>query len=249
MAIFSQGAEFYDVFYGHKNHRAEVEHFLGLSGTNRPESTPKKVLELGMGTGRHAAVLESMGVTVHGVEMSASMLDKIPVSDKIIRHLGDARTIRLPEKFDSVFSFFHVASYQTRDDDIHSFFATARAHLNRGGTFVFDCWYSPGVIALKPAPRILTGNRDDLTITRKSTSREEVDKSLVFVLQEFVVQDSQGTVVAEFGEEHTMRHFSTSEIRHLARSTDFRLAVVVDPESGGEPGRESWAATYCLEAI
>ena len=249
MAIFSQGAEFYDVFYGQKNHRAEVELFLSLSGANRPQPTPKKVLELGMGTGRHAAVLASMGIAVHGVEISASMLDKIPVSDNIIGHLGDARTIRLPEKFDSVFSFFHVASYQAKDDDIHSFFATARAHLNRGGTFVFDCWYSPGVIQLKPAPRTLTGNHDDLTITRKSTSREEVDKSLVVVLQEFVVQDSQGTVVAEFSEEHTMRHFSTNEIRHLARSTGFGLTVVTDPESGSEPGRESWAATYCLEAI
>jgi len=249
MATFSQGAEFYDVFYGQKNHRAEVELFLSLSGANRPQPTPKKVLELGMGTGRHAAVLASMGIAVHGVEMSASMLDKIPVSDNIIGHLGDARTIRLPEKFDSVFSFFHVASYQAKDDDIHSFFATARAHLNRGGTFVFDCWYSPGVIQLKPAPRTLTGNHDDLTITRKSTSREEVDKSLVVVLQEFVVQDSQGTIVAEFSEEHTMRHFSTNEIRHLARSTSFGLTVVADPESGSEPGRESWAATYCLEAI
>ena len=249
MAVFSQGAEFYDVFYGHKDHRGEVDHFLNLSGANRGQPTPRKILELGMGTGRHAAVLASMGITVHGVEMSASMLDKIPVTENIIGHFGDARTIRLPEQFDSVFSFFHVASYQTTDDDIHSFFATARAHLDRGGTFVFDCWYSPGVIQLRPAPRTLAGNHDDITITRKSTSREDVDNSLVVVLQEFVIRDGQGTVLAEFSEEHTMRHFSTNEIRHLARSTGFGLTVVADPESGSEPGRESWAATYCLEAI
>lgn len=249
MAIFSDGAEFYDVFYGHRDHRGEVEHFLSLSRANQPQRPLKQILELGMGTGRHAAVLASLGVAVHGVEMSASMLKKIPVSENIIGHLGDARTIRLTEEFDSVFSFFHVASYQVSDEDLFSFFSTARAHLDRGGSFVFDCWYSPGVIELKPAPRTLRGSLDGLTITRKSTPREEVDKSLVIVLQEFLVQDSEGSVVTDFSEEHTMRHFSTNEIRHFARSTGFALNFVTDPDTGRRPGRESWTATYSLEAI
>src|ERR1051325_10396521 len=64
---------------------------------------------------------------------------------------GDARNVRLGRRFGAVISLFHVMSYQTTNEDLSASFITAREHLERGGIFLFDCWYGPGVLTDRPS--------------------------------------------------------------------------------------------------
>lgn len=249
MTVFQNGALYYDVLYAGKPHKTEVEHFLSVAGVSSPRAHFSRILELGIGTGRHACLLADLGFVVHGIELSESMLLQLPERPDVVGHLGDARSCRLNEQFDAVFSFFHVASYQAQDQDIVGFFSTARAHLPLGGKFVFDCWYSPGVISQRPEPRTISATQSGQTVTRHSRVTEDVDKSLVFVLQEFVVSAGPGETEQRFSEEHVMRHFTSAEIRLLAQATGFEISSVVDPDSGNAPTRATWAATYCLDAV
>lgn len=249
MTVFHGGAGYYDLLYADKPHNTEVQHLIDIAQTAGRRDPLKRVLELGIGTGRHASVLADAGIEVHGLEISESMLVHLPNRPDIVGHLGDARSARLGQEFDAVFSFFHVASYQAEDNDISGFFSTARAHLAPGNPFVFDGWYSPGVMAQKPENRAVSAARDGIEITRNSRVSEDVDRSLVFVEQEFSVSSGPENVVETFTESHTMRHFTSSEVRLIAAQTGFAVVAVVDPVSGLAPTRESWAATYCLKAI
>ena len=66
----------------------------------------------------------------------------------------DLRKINLESKFDLIISLFHVASYCTTNNCLNSFFERAYEHLNKNSLFIFDYWYGPAVLHLKPSNRV-----------------------------------------------------------------------------------------------
>jgi len=246
---FSGSAEFYDLVYSAKDTECEVSEFVGSARSVILDQMIESVIDLGIGTGRHAKILAGQGITVHGVDISQEMVDKIGEIPGIQAHLGNASDFDLGIKVDAVFAFFHVASYQIKDSDISGTFACARKHLKAGGAFVFDTWYTPGVIALRPERRVVELERQDEKVRRVSESTEDIDRSLVEVTQRYTVSKSDGSVVSEFSELHNMRHFTTNEIRLLASQHDFSLEKVSSSETGLEPSLNDWSCLYTLVAV
>ena len=121
--------------------RADVAFYVDRSVGHGP------VLELGCGTGRVALALARAGVEVVGVDASASLLERAErtrkrapaeVRDRVRFVGGDVREVRLGAKFPLVIAPFNVWMHLYSDDDLARGFATARAHLRRGGRFIFD---------------------------------------------------------------------------------------------------------------
>ncbi|MBZ6076332.1 class I SAM-dependent methyltransferase [Microvirga puerhi] len=103
----------------------------------------KSVLDLGCGTGELAsAIAQHLGIQrVTGVDPAAAMLDiarKRPGGDKVAWIEGDARSVRLGERFDLVVLTGHVFQVFLTPDDQRAVLATIAAHLDRGGRFIFD---------------------------------------------------------------------------------------------------------------
>jgi len=246
---FSSSHEFYDFVYSAKDTEDEVQRFVAAARDASPDMELGNVCELGIGTGRHAKVLNSLGITVFGVDSSADMIHHLAEAPGIRAELADASNFELGQTFDSVFSFFHVISYQTADEQIEGVFQSARRHLEAGGTFVFDTWYTPGVIHLKPETRVVDISTPGGAARRLSTSHEDVDCSRVDVTQHYTVWDTSGVLSREFSETHRMRHFTSNEIRSLAKRFGFRVSSAVGDTTHAAPTRDDWSALYSLVAI
>ena len=73
--MFSESAELYDLIYAEfKDYAAEAEQVAEVVLRWRPEA--RSILDLGCGTGRHAALLtESLGSAVDGLDINEDFVD------------------------------------------------------------------------------------------------------------------------------------------------------------------------------
>ena len=99
-----------------------------------------EILEMGVGGGNNLSHLKS-DFKFTGVDISPQMIEqarKLNPDEEF--HVGDMRTIRLNRKFKAV--IIHDAiDYMLSEDDLRATFATAAAHLEKGGVFITapDC--------------------------------------------------------------------------------------------------------------
>lgn len=168
MSVFGAYSAYYDLLYRDKDYRAETAYVQSLITRYAPGT--RSVLDLGCGTGRHALLLAEHGYAVCGVDMSEHMLGRADSRLTALRALeqsdpgtpriaadfvhSDIRSVRLKRSFDTLISMFHVTSYQTTNADLEAAILTAKLHLNPGGVFIFDCWYGPAVLTIRPSPRL-----------------------------------------------------------------------------------------------
>lgn len=105
------------------------------------------VLEYGLGNGRIALPLARHGISVTGVDHSASMLADLAerlhdepkeVQRRLRAVRGDMRTVRLRKRFPLVFCTFNTALHLYTRPDVEAFLAGVRAHLAPGGRFLVD---------------------------------------------------------------------------------------------------------------
>ena len=141
--VFDSYAAYYDLLYRDKDYKLEVDYIVKLLKKYKVSSGD--ILELGSGTGKHAAHLANFGFNIHGIDLSKSMIDIANSQNKLENtsyEVGDVRTYRINKLFDVVISLFHVASYQSSNSDLEDMFLTAATHLIPGGvlttTQVFD---------------------------------------------------------------------------------------------------------------
>ncbi|GAA3783946.1 hypothetical protein GCM10022403_018300 [Streptomyces coacervatus] len=100
---------------------------------------PRRVLEIGCGTGRALAYLAEQGIEAHGVDLSPVMVKKINE-----RWADTGATFECGEvldwlaadenRYDAVYSVFGAAWFT----DPGRLFPLVRARLNQGGVFVFS---------------------------------------------------------------------------------------------------------------
>ena len=98
-----------------------------------------RLLDLCCGTGRVAAALEARGLRVTGLDSSAEMLRlarrRAPASEFV--H-ADARTFRLPPRFDAALSTFDSLNHILSLKELAAVFRNVRRALRPGGLFFFD---------------------------------------------------------------------------------------------------------------
>jgi SAM-dependent methyltransferase len=98
-------------------------------------------LELGVGTGRIALPLSRRGVRVHGIDLSAAMVERLrakPGSEHIDVTVGDIATTWLDQQFAVVFLVFNTIMNLTTQDQQVECFGNAARHLQPGGAFVIE---------------------------------------------------------------------------------------------------------------
>jgi SAM-dependent methyltransferase len=108
-------------------------------------------LELAIGTGRVALPLRGRGVEVHGIELSAPMVDQLrakPGGADIPVTIGDMCSTRVPGTFTLVYLVWNALMNVTTQDEQVAVFENAAAHLAPGGRFVIEV----GVPELRRVP-------------------------------------------------------------------------------------------------
>ena len=240
--IFNISASVFDLLYAEKDTISEVQWIrraLCLDETS--------LLELGAGTGRHARAFADLGFSVTAVEPSAEMLQHAKKHEGVKFLQGDGRSIRLGKKFDVVLALFHVMSYQNSLADVSNFFESASRHLNAGGVFGFDVWYSPAVLFLRPEERSLTKENDAIRVTRTAVPHEDVQHSRVDVHYTYTIEDIRAGTVRTFEEVHAMRHFTSTEIQLIAEANGLSVVDSCEFMSERAPSRETWGVWFTLQ--
>ena len=98
-------------------------------------------LELAIGTGRVALPLSQRGTSVHGIEISDAMVQRLrrkPGADKVAVTIGDMATTRVAGSFSLVYLVYNtITNLLTQDEQVECF-RNAAAHLGPGGCFVIE---------------------------------------------------------------------------------------------------------------
>lgn len=248
MNNFEAYSKYYEALYKDKDYEGEAGYVLQLIHSLYPQA--KRILELGSGTGKHAAFFCRSGFTVTGLERSADMV-RIAKEKNIERfetEVADIAGFKLNQQFDVAISLFHVVSYLTTNEALRSCFSSVHQHLEKGGFFLFDVWYTPAVYHQQPETRIKRLASDNLTITRLAEPVIHYNRNVVDVNYEVIVQDGSGRTNV-LTEQHPMRHFSWPEIDLLSAETGFKLIRAEEFGTAKEPGKDTWGVCFILQKI
>jgi SAM-dependent methyltransferase len=227
---FDAYATYYDALYLDKDYEAEVSFILQKLNSFAPNA--KSILELGCGTGRHAADFARSGYSVRGVDLSESMIEFAQnrkaicpddIRSKLSFSTGDARSFDAGREYDVVLALFHVASYQSSNDDIQSFIKNAAKHLKKGGVFIFDYWYGPGVLTDPPAVRVKRLEIIGGEITRIAEPELLVEECCVNVCYDIRILETASMKEKRLYEEHKMRYFFKPELEMLCESAGLQV--------------------------
>ena len=114
-------------------------------------------LEFGIGTGRVALPLSQRSVQVHGIDISADMIEQLrrkAGSEAITTKVGDFAETVVPGVFSLVYVVYNSISNLLEQSEWVQSFRNAARHLGPGGRFVVELWipdlrrYPPGAAAL-----------------------------------------------------------------------------------------------------
>jgi SAM-dependent methyltransferase len=98
-------------------------------------------LELGIGTGRVALPLARRGVSVHGIELSRAMADRLkakPGAGAVGVTIGDFSTARVDGAFRVAYILVNTIMNLTTQEAQVACFRNVAAHLEPGGCFVVE---------------------------------------------------------------------------------------------------------------
>jgi SAM-dependent methyltransferase len=228
--VFDAYARYYDLLYDDKDYAAEAKYVATHIRKQLPGA--KNILELGCGTGAHAAHLARLGFDVRGIDLSVTMLARadarkatLPAEEagRLSFAYGDVRTVRTGTTYDAVISLFHVMSYQTTNADLEAAFETAAAHLTTGGLFLFDFWYGPAVLTQKPEVRVKRLADGHIKVTRIAEPVMRVNENTVDVNYTVFIEENETGKVEQLRETHRMRYLFLPEVEKALKGCGFQL--------------------------
>jgi SAM-dependent methyltransferase len=252
MEVFKDYAYYYNAFYKDKDYKAEAAHVDGL--LKKYGDNIHKIINFGCGTGRHDIELAKLGYQCTGIDLSSLMIE---IAEENVNAIGlgipfsvaDIRNYESSCKYDAVISLFHVMSYQNTNQDILSAFRSARSVLDKGGIFLFDVWYGPGVLTDKPCVRVKEIEDDKNRLIRIARPVLHDKENVVDVNYEVLVIDKKSGKTQVINEVHNMRYFFRPELEYFLKSTGFELIDNLDCNSLGATSYGSWTSYFIAKAV
>lgn len=251
MSVFEKYSDFYNLLYSDKNYSAEVDYIIRKLEKYNCKS--KNILEYGSGTGIHGSLLVEKGYNLTGIELSEKMysIGKSNIKEKRIEEKfklvnDNIITYRDKEKYGAVISLFHVISYITTNENVLKVFENASYQLEKGGLFIFDIWYLPAVIHLKPQPKIKIFQDDNLKIFRFTDPKIRYNENIVDVNFKLVIINKSLNQTYVIEETHSMRYFSIAEIELIANLNSFEVVKVEEFLTEKEPSENTWSVCFIL---
>jgi SAM-dependent methyltransferase len=255
MSVFGNYGRTYDLLYAEKDYAAEAAFVMGMIEDH--PSPVASILDLGCGSGLHAEKFAAAGYAVAGVDRSPSMLELArrrrskagrEIQSRLTFLDADIRDFDLGRQVDAVSSLFHVMSYMPANEDIEAAFQSARRHLTAGGIFIFDFWYGPAVLHLKPSHRLKVYENQETKIWRFAEPVLRENENIVDVSYRVLTLDKASGHVEETAETHRMRYFFKPELTYFLKQSGFKLKAFMEWMTGGEPGMETWNVVCMAEA-
>jgi len=232
-----KNGEIYDLIYQYKNYEKELDFIESLFPNN-----PKRILELGCGTGNYTKILLEKGYDVLSLDLSEKMLEtarKKVVNGNFIQ--GDIKDFELHEKYDSCLILFAVLGYITENNDVKKVFENIKKHLNPGGILIFDVWNGLAVLNQKPEKRLKKVENEKIKISRYATTELNTEKHTCDVNYHFKIKEKIDNSIYEINEKHKIRFFFPQELRKYLEESGFEILKMCAPfEPDNKINENSW---------
>ena len=245
MTAFEQYAPWYDLLYQDKDYVSETS-FVDEQ-LRRHGAGTATLLDLGCGTGVHAAEFARKGWTVTGIDLSPDMIRRADArrsgaAGRLRFRQGDVSEIGPERDFDAAVSLFHVASYQTSPAKLKGMLANANAALKPGGILLFDYWYGGAVLAQGVETRVKVVEQPPLRVTRIAQSDHNEFDASVQVNYTMFCEDTEQSSIHRIDETHHLRYWFPFEIGALLAATGFEPIGHYAWLSDDPPNSRNWAA-------
>lgn len=178
----------------------------------------RRVLELGIGTGRIGLPLAARGVQVAGIEISPAMIAQLrakPGGKAIHVTIGDMVDVQ-GGPFDLVFAVYNTMMFILSQDDQVRCFQNVARRLTPAGVFVIENWIPSDSEAVRSAHRTKT---TILSKERVLLDVEDWDQTLQHIRGRSVVIGAAGIEVYAYG----VRYIWPTELDLMARLANMRL--------------------------
>jgi len=243
--VFSEYANYYDLYYAEKDYAAEVEFVLELASMHGVK--PKTVLDMGCGTGRHLAEFHKRGLKCDGFDLSSEMHSharKRLTGTGINLSQGNLIDFENGERYDILVALFAVMGYLTDNTQLAAGLETARKHLEPDGIFVFDGWFGPAVLFQQPEKRRHEYTNGQDTIVREVTPHlDPVDQTVTVHYDVYAKRDGQ--LVKQIQEDHIMRFMFVQEMKLAMERSGLELAYFCPfPEPNRKLTTNTWNVTF-----
>ena len=244
---FEYLAKYYDLIYNDKDYKNEVTFIEDIfENTHKP----KKILELGCGTGNYTQILLERGYEITGVDISENMLKiaKEKCTCNFIR--GSIRDISINDRFDACIAMFAVMGYITENSDIVKVLNNVRRHLKPDGLFVFDVWNGLAVLRILPELRIKVVENDEVKILRIADPILRSFDHICEVNYKLLILNKENNAFNEIYEKHIVRFYFPQEIKHFLEATGFEvLKICPFLDLNGKVNETVWNIAVVAKAV
>ena len=253
MKEFQDYANYYDAFYKDKDYEKEAKDAEQII-KNLGDGKVLSVLDMGCGTGRHDEVFARGGCQVTGIDISSRMIAEAKKNNgqkgfSIEYEVADVRNYRSEKHYDGVVSLFHVMSYQNTNEDIIRAFQTASKALRKGGIFVIDFWYGPGVLSDKPSVRVREAEDAGCRLCRIAEPVMHVEENVVDVNYKIFVMDKKTGITKTVEEVHKMRYFFIPELKFYLHNAGLDFLECLDCNTLQKTDFDSWTAVCAARKV
>ncbi len=238
-SAFGPVAPYYDALMSGVPYRFWVDYLERLWALH--DRTPRTVLDLACGTGTVSRLLASRGYAPTGVDLSGGMLDvarrrAAEAGLPLTFHQQDAAELDLGDaRFDAIICLFDSLNYILELDRLQSAFARVCAHLQPGGTFIFDVNTE---YALAEGMFNQSCMRLSEPLRYRWRSRYNAETRLCTVRMDFSYDPGTG-VRESFLEVHRQRAYGKDELAEWLRASGFGEVTVYDAYTTDPPKKRS----------
>jgi len=239
-------SSFYDLLYHDKDYKKEFNNIYKF--IPKKNFIFDKILELGCGTGNFTNFFLCFKPSeILGIDSSKRMIkiakNKHKNKKLIFKHINISN-FKSNNKYDLIYSLFHVLSYQTKKSEIKKFFNIPKKNLKKNGIFIFDFWNKNGVLKLKPTKRYKVVKTTKFDIHRFSEPEWFKFKDIVKIKYLMSVHDKKINKNFKFSESHLIRYFNLNFIKKILKVNNLKILKIFNAIKTNKSFSNSWALTF-----
>jgi len=231
MNPYTELATAYDLILEHVDYKAWYDYICSVMCRN--VNNPRKILELGCGTGKFGPKFSADDFTVYGIDVSFEMLRIAKTRAFRNFHIfcSDMRNFALSEKMDFIFCVHDAMNYLLEKKDIRNVLRSVREVMHNDSVFMFDLTTEYNI----------KNNFENQITEYKSMGRiiewsNTYDKKNKIVLSTLNFSRDDGTSVSEH---HVQKIYSVKEITKLIISEGMDIIGVYGDHTFLPPGKKN----------
>lgn len=238
MSAYEAFAAVYDSFMEDVDHEGWLAHIFAV--WKRFGREPKKVIDLGCGTGSFLLPLAQKGIDVIGVDLSAEMLAE---AEHKAREAGlsprlvcqDMVELELGEKADCILSLCDCMNYLTEDGELEDAFCSVARHMGKESLFLFDL--NTEYKFREVLGQNVFGSAEEHAAYIWENDYDAEEKINEYYVSFFI--ENEDGLYQRIEEYHYERAYSIEEIENSLHAAGLELLLVSDGYSFDAPHAES----------